>query len=106
LCSTDQASLKNFLELRRLYSVINIIDIAPPDRLIRGVFLRDYKHMDNPPLRPYLIDNFIDNSPFNDANPTNASNTIDANDHILIDLVLPNAKAVNGLNAANAVINS
>lgn len=52
------------------------------------------------------MDNFIDNSPFNDANPTNASNTIDANDRILIDLVLPNAKAVNGLNAANAVINS
>jgi hypothetical protein len=41
--------------------------MAAPNRLIRNVFCRDYKHMANPSLRSYLIDDPVDDSPTNDC---------------------------------------
>jgi hypothetical protein len=79
--------------------------MALPDRSIRGIFRRDYKYMDNPLLKSYLIGDSIDNSPTNNANlgaGANANNTVDAN----IDPALLNTEALDGLDAVDALINS
>lgn len=52
--------------------------MALPDRSIRGVFRRDYKHIDNPPLKSYLTDDSIDDSN-NPAVDANSVDTVDAN---------------------------
>jgi hypothetical protein len=70
------------LRIEELPSIINIINMAPPDRSIRGVFRRDYKHMHNPPLNSYLIDDSLDDSPTNNP-PIDAD--ADANDDDTID---------------------
>ena len=74
------------LRIEELLSIINIINMAPPDRSIRGIFRRDYKHMHNPPLNSYLIDDSIDDSSTN--NPpidADADADADANDDDTID---------------------
>ena len=91
------------LRIEELPSIINIINMAPPDRSIRGVFRRDYKHMHNPPLNSYLIDDSIDDSPTNnppiDAD-ANANDTIDTNSvaEPAIDPAITNTSTLNAIN--------
>jgi len=75
--------------------------MAPPDRSIRDVFRRNYKHINNPTLRSYLIDDSIDDSAVDaDADATiDADATVDA-DAIAepaIDPALTNASALEAI---------
>jgi hypothetical protein len=105
--STSQPLIKNFLNVLSfedytLYSTINIIKMAPPNRLICSVFRKDYKHIDNPPLKSYLTDDSINNSLTNNPVVDANFNAVNANTAIkpAIDPALTDAspfKATNDL---------
>jgi hypothetical protein len=80
--------------LKTVSTIINIIKMALPDRSIRDVFRRNYKHINNPPLRSYLIDDSIDDSPTDDP-AVNADATVDVEP--AIDPALTNASALEAI---------
>ena len=67
--------------------------MALPDRSIRDVFRRNYKHINNPTLRSYLIDDSIDDS----AVDANATVDADAIAEPAIDPALTNASALEAI---------
>jgi len=69
--------------------------MALPDRSIRDVFRRNYKHINNPTLKSYLIDDFIDDSAV-DAD-ADATINADAIAEPAIDPALTNASALEAI---------
>jgi len=78
--------------------------MAPPLWPLCAVFRKDYKHMANPLLNSYLIDNSIDNSQVIDLTleaDTSANDNVDAHDDIPTDPTLNNTKTFDCANANN-----
>jgi hypothetical protein len=72
--------------------------MAPPDWSIRGVFRRNYKHINNPLLSSYLINDSINDSLTNDlAVDTEATVDADATAEPAIDPALTNASALEAI---------
>jgi hypothetical protein len=84
--------------------IIKIIKMALPPWPLCAVFRGDYKHIANPLLNSYLVNDSIDNSQVIDltleAN-TPANDTVDAYDNIPTDPTLNNAKTFDYANANN-----
>jgi hypothetical protein len=82
--------------------------MALPLRPLRGVFRKDYKHMANPPLNSYLINDPIDNSQVIDLTlkaDTTANDTVDAHEDIPSDPTINNAETFDPA-GANNLLNS
>jgi hypothetical protein len=108
--------LKNSLACPDLYCLIQIIQIIQNIKIIKiikmallprplcAVFRKDYKHMANPLLNSYLVNDSINNSQVIDPTleaDTLANDTVDAYDDILTNPTLNNAKTFDYANANN-----